>query len=509
EKVGVSIKESKGKGASVTIVVDLTHSSPLSPQSLPSRSGSHSVGDSVGESSSNLVAAKRHKGNDSVSVPACTTTAVAQTVSTEAGTVTASAFPTSSSRASLSVQCVDLLGVKLHPCSARLVYDLFSTTRAFAKKSCSRVLSRFLSDVRSEISTVRQAVIWCRTYKKLHLLGSMAKFLCTYHSKYRPDFIRSLANTRVLSSSSDCSLVPLSGRGLLSFLSKLDCAIGEEVKAVFNLEWDELSVSAFAGLEDGSLSDIGCADLINILYTVTAPVVVFSISKGYEKYQRRMICRRRDLNKSKTSGGGASSPWTSLRQIRTEPKPGSSSTLGPVIKPVGMLTVSDQPSSVSAVGTVSTVVTSPDGARSSLLHVKTVPKKRVISESKISGSSGKRAEGTEPGSLAIDVVRSLVASLPRLEPRHGLSSRSESSSKRRLLSKMQLGSLSLSDAGSDQSPGFALFCRDQSVSLSSTDTVSTAVALPKGDAGSSSSLAAAESVAASTVSDKPAGVSTT
>ncbi|WP_176696910.1 hypothetical protein, partial [Candidatus Ichthyocystis sparus] len=509
EKVGVSIKESKGKGASVTSVVDLTHSSPLSPQSLPSQSASHSVGDSVGESSSNLVVAKRHKGNDSFSVPVCTTTAVAQTVSTEAVTVTASAVPTSSSRASLSVQCVDLLGVKLHPCSARLVYDLFSTTRAFAKKSCLRVLSRFLSDVRSEISTVRQAVIWCRTYRKLHLLDFMAKFLCTYHSKYRPDFIRSLANIRVLSSLSDCSLVPLSGSGSLSFLSKLDCAISEEAEALFNLEWDEAAGTAFAGLED---SGAGRADLINISHTVTSPMIAFSISKGYEKYQRRIISQRSDLNKSKTSGGDVGSSWTSLRQIRIEPKPGSSSILSPVIKPVGVLAVSDQPSSVSAVGTVSTVVTSPGDTGSSLLPViETVPKRRVISESKTSGSSGRCAEGTESGNLAIDIVRSLVASLPRLEPRHGLSSRSELSSKRRLQSKMQLGSLSLSEAGSDQSPRFvkSLFYRDQSVSLSATDTVSIAVALPKGAAGSSSSLAAAESVAASTVSDKPAGVSTT
>ncbi|WP_176696188.1 hypothetical protein, partial [Candidatus Ichthyocystis sparus] len=177
-------KGSKGEGvAPVTSVVDLTHSSLPNPQSLPSQA------------------------------------------STSTASEVASEVSISSASASLSVQYVDLLGVRLHPDSAKLIYDLFSDIRKSAKMSCSMALGSLLRSVSNGLSMVGQAVIWCRTYKELHLLGFMARFLCLYHSRYRPDFIRSLAGIRVFSSSSDCRLVPLSGEGLLSFLSKLDCSV--------------------------------------------------------------------------------------------------------------------------------------------------------------------------------------------------------------------------------------------------------------------------------------------
>ncbi|WP_176695630.1 hypothetical protein, partial [Candidatus Ichthyocystis sparus] len=343
--VGISTKGrgGKGKGAvSVTSVIDLTHSSPPSPRSLPSQSGdsqlgsslplggtssalpeltllSSSIGDSVGESSSVLIAAKRHKGSDNVPVSthsdAGTVCAAAGVlpVSTEASTSTASAVLVSSSRSLLSVQYVDLLGVRLHPDSAKLIYDLFFVIRRSAKASYSMALGRLLRAVSSELSAVGQA-IWCRTYRELHLLSFMARCLCLYHYKYRPDFIRSLAGIRVLSSSSDRNLVPLSGGELLSFLSKLDCAIREEVESIFSLEWDRVADSVFAELEDGSLSDVGCEDLINIFDAVSAPVVAFSISQEYEK--------KRVINKSsKKSGSGACSLDASLQQVRPKSKP--------------------------------------------------------------------------------------------------------------------------------------------------------------------------------------------
>ncbi|WP_175330702.1 hypothetical protein, partial [Candidatus Ichthyocystis hellenicum] len=74
------------------------------------------------------------------------------------------------------------------------------------------------------------------------------------------------------------------------------------------------------------------------------------------------------------------------------------------------------------------VVASPDGAGSSLPPVtETVTQRCVISESKISGDSSKCAEGTESGSSAIDLTRRLVVSLPRLKFQHELSSQPESS----------------------------------------------------------------------------------
>ncbi|WP_176696812.1 hypothetical protein, partial [Candidatus Ichthyocystis sparus] len=348
--VGISTKGRGGKGkgvAPVIGVVDLTHSSPPSPRSLPSQSGgsqlgsslplgetssalteltllSSSVGDSVGESSSGLIVAKRHKGSDSVgsdSVPVstyseagtvCTTAVGVLPVSTKASTSTASAVSISSSCASLSVQYVDLLDVRLHPDSAKLICDLFSVIRRSARTSYSMTLKRLLRAVSSELSAVGQA-IWCRTYRELHLLSFMARCLCLYHHRYRPDFIRSLAGIRVLSSSSDRNAVPLSGGELLSFLSKLDCAIREEVGSIFSLEWDRVADSVFAELEDGSLSDVGCEDFVNIFDAVSVPVVAFSISQEYEK--------KHVINKSKKSGSAACSLDASLQQVRPKSKP--------------------------------------------------------------------------------------------------------------------------------------------------------------------------------------------
>ncbi|WP_176696848.1 hypothetical protein, partial [Candidatus Ichthyocystis sparus] len=244
-------KGSKGEGvAPVTSVVDLTHSSLPNPQSLPSQA------------------------------------------STSTASEVASEVSISSASASLSVQYVDLLGVRLHPDSAKLIYDLFSDIRKSAKMSCSMALGSLLRSVSNGLSMVGQAVIWCRTYKELHLLGFMARFLCLYHSRYRPDFIRSLAGIRVFSSSSDCRLVPLSGEVLLSFLSKLDCSVRGCAESAFNLKWDSIADSVFAGLEDRSLSDVSCKDFINIFNTVSAPVVVFSTYQEYEK--KRVMDRRKN-----------------------------------------------------------------------------------------------------------------------------------------------------------------------------------------------------------------------
>ncbi|WP_141663659.1 hypothetical protein, partial [Candidatus Ichthyocystis sparus] len=384
-RVESSTKERGSKGkrvASVTSVVDLTHSSPPSSQSLPSQSSSQvgsslpsgetsgvpheltllsfSVGDSMGESSSAPIAAKRHKGSDSVPVPThaeagtvCTTALGVTPVSTEPSTPTSSSVSISSSGASLSVQCVDLLGVRLHPDSAKLIYGIFFVLRGSVKRCYSNVLGHLLSTVSSELSAVGRAV-WCRTYGELHSLSFMARCLCLYHSKYRPDFIRSLAGIRVLSSSSDRNLVPLSGGELLSFLSKLDCAIREEVGSIFSLEWDRVADSVFAELEDGSLSDVGCEDLINIFDAVSAPVVVFSIYQR-KKYQRRVVGKVKTLgsgskcmeegigsvpqkhfiSKSKTSGDGGKCAADVMESVRHESLPSvhprSDTELGPLL----------------------------------------------------------------------------------------------------------------------------------------------------------------------------------
>ncbi|WP_092411256.1 hypothetical protein [Candidatus Ichthyocystis sparus] len=178
-----------------------------------------------------------------------------------------------------SDQCVDLLGVKLHPGSAELVYKLFFDVRRSARMSFSNsMLNHILTTVNSELSAVGKA-IWCKTYKELHLSRFMYRSICMYHAKYRPDFIRDLGSVRVLSSSSDCRLVPLNGGELLGFLSRLDCAIHEIVDSVFNLLWDDVANRILAELEAGSLSNVNCEDFITVLDVVDVPVVAFSISQ--------------------------------------------------------------------------------------------------------------------------------------------------------------------------------------------------------------------------------------
>ncbi|WP_242641674.1 hypothetical protein, partial [Candidatus Ichthyocystis sparus] len=436
-RVESSTKERGSKGkrvASATSVVDLTHSSPPSSQSLPSQSSSQ-LGSSLpsGETSSAppeltpSIAAKRHKGSDSVPVTThaevgtvCTTALGVTPVSTEASTPTSSSV--SSSGASLSVQCVDLLDVKLHPDSAKLICGLFFVLRGSAKKCYSNVLGHLLSTVSSELSAVGRAV-WCRTYRELHLLSFMARCLCLYHSKCRPDFIRSLAGIRVLSGSSGRSLVPLSGGELLSFLSKLDCAIRDEVESIFSLEWDRVADSVFAELEDGSLGDVGCEDLVNIFDAVSSPVVAFPIYQG-KKYQRR------EVGKGKTLGSGSKC----------------------IEEGTGSVT---QKCFVSKSGTL---------------------------------DSGKCAEVTESGSSTSDLTYRLV--------QHELSSQPESESlpKRHLRSGTTLGSLLLLKESSGQSSsGFvkSLFYRHEPATATASTVISSTPAILL--APLSSSLSTSES----------------
>ncbi|WP_242641579.1 hypothetical protein, partial [Candidatus Ichthyocystis sparus] len=244
-------------------VVDLTHSSPPSPQSLLSQSESQlgsslPSGDGVPDESTHYEAEVIH-GNVGVVQP---------------------------------IKCVDLLGVKLHPASAKLVYKLFSNLREAARTSYSKSILNYLLEAvdNSELSAVGRA-IWCKMYRELHLCSFVSRCLSIYHYKYRPDFVRALSNIRLLSSSSD-RLVRLSGAGLLGFLSKLDYAIREAVESIFNAGWDEVANRVFAELEDELLGDICCEDVINVLNVTGIPAVAFSA------FQRRTIDQRNALESS-------------------------------------------------------------------------------------------------------------------------------------------------------------------------------------------------------------------
>ncbi|WP_176696428.1 hypothetical protein, partial [Candidatus Ichthyocystis sparus] len=324
--------------ASGVSAADLAHSSPSGSQSLPSQhhtellSSLHSQSESRAEPSfppgeasgatseltllsyvgvsSDLIAAKVHK-DDGVSVSTSTDTGVVLSavgippISSEAAdTLASSAIYSPSPCVSLSIQCVDLPGIELHPDSAELINKIFQGVRRFAKKSLSYSMINYISTVlSSELTVVREAICF-KTYKELHLSKFMCKLSCMYHYKYYPNFIRALGSVLVLSrSATDPRLVPLSGAMLLDFLSRLDCAIREVVLSIFNSEWDGLVGEILSELEGESLSTLSCKDFIRVLDVVGVPVVALPISQRYYASRNRRFATR----KGEMSGSGSKS----------------------------------------------------------------------------------------------------------------------------------------------------------------------------------------------------------
>ncbi|WP_092411399.1 hypothetical protein [Candidatus Ichthyocystis sparus] len=269
--------------------------------------GDYDAGSSLGSSAAEI---KRRKGKDGVCVPISThdetgvevvrPTVLIPHVFSETSTLAYSAVFLSSSSVSFSVECVDLLDVKLHSDSARFIRNLLYDIRKFAKISFAHSIPGYISTVLNSKLTVLGKAIWLKTYKELHLSKFMCKFFCTYHYRYYPNFIRALDNIRVLSSSSDTTLVPLSGVGLLDFLSKLDCSIRESVESMFNSEWDGVANGFFSKLEYGAFSTVSCEDFIEIISVVGVPVVALSNFQRYDKGKYR----KRATDKVETSGSG-------------------------------------------------------------------------------------------------------------------------------------------------------------------------------------------------------------
>ncbi|WP_092481279.1 MULTISPECIES: hypothetical protein [Candidatus Ichthyocystis] len=383
-------------------VTDLTHSAPLSIQSSPSQSRPELLPDTNYQSESQLGSSLPLVDAPSTSSKLTMLSSIEDFDGGSSSDPIAAEIQTDSG--DVSVQCVDLLGVKLHPDSAELIYKLFSDIRRSARMSFSHsMLNYILTTVNSKLSSVGKA-IWCKTYKELHLSRFMYRSICMYHAKYRPNFIRALDSVRVLSSSSDCKLVPLSGGELLGFLSRLDCAIREVVESIFNSRWDdEVTDKVFAILEDGSLSTASCEDFIRVLDVAGIPVVAFSISQrdDQRRTQRRKMSKGRiSGSRSKYSVDGTESGSSTIDvahssvisspqlepELSYQPEPEllseseslpkshtqSETQLGSLLlleedsdlshsKFVKLLLYRGQPSSESTVGTDSTVVASPGG----------------------------------------------------------------------------------------------------------------------------------------------------
>ncbi|WP_175330710.1 DUF4766 domain-containing protein, partial [Candidatus Ichthyocystis hellenicum] len=331
---------------------------------------------------------------------------------------------------------VDLLGFKLHPDSDELISRLFHDVCESARMSYSCSMDNYLlTAMNSGLSRVGLA-IWCRMYRELHLSSFIARCLCIYHYKYRPDFIRALPYIRVLSSSSDCKPVPLSGGSLLGFLSKIDCAVTVRVKYIFKSRWDKVARDVFAELEDGSLSGVRCEDVINVLDVAGVPVVALSDSKRYKlkgklsraalsDLKRRMrttdegkVVALSDSKRCKAKGKLSRAALSdSKRRIRTTDK-GKISESGNKTVDKGTTSggvTADPMSSSSSLQLQSELPSQPEpdslpeGTVSSLpIVTESIPQTRVvrvISKSKASGSGDKAAgEGTTASGSGIVAV---------------------------------------------------------------------------------------------------------
>ncbi|WP_092403586.1 MULTISPECIES: hypothetical protein [Candidatus Ichthyocystis] len=252
-----------------------------------------SVKDTGAGSSSDLIVAERHAGSCEVSVsthaeaniicaPVCTPPVI-----NEEDTLCSASIPS-------YVKCVDSLGVRLHPDSTQIVYDLFCDIRVSFMTSFSRSISHYILATLSSKLSVLERLIWFKTYRELHLSSFVSRCLCMYHSRYRPTFIRALAGIRLLSGSSDRRLVSLSGGRLVDFLSRLDYVVRELAGSIFSFKWDMETCKAYFDRESGSLSNVSCDNVIRVLDVAGVPAVAF-----FSVFQKYMT------NKNKASVGSS------------------------------------------------------------------------------------------------------------------------------------------------------------------------------------------------------------
>ncbi|WP_141663809.1 hypothetical protein [Candidatus Ichthyocystis sparus] len=223
-------------------------------------------------------------------------------ISAEGDTPSSSAFSIPS-----YLECASSLGVELHPDSVPLIHSFFRRVHLY-------IVTSFLRSVRSYISTaigsglsVVGRFVWFETYRELNLYNFISRCLGSYHYNYRPDFVRDLSNIRVLSDSSDLGL-QLSGGGLVDFLSRLDYVVHNLINCVFNSQWDVEVDRACSGLEDGSLDNVSCEDLIYVLNTAGVPELALSV---YQRRRKGVKRRREGIKRSRKGIPGSSSKITS------------------------------------------------------------------------------------------------------------------------------------------------------------------------------------------------------
>ncbi|WP_141663881.1 hypothetical protein, partial [Candidatus Ichthyocystis sparus] len=145
-----------------------------------------------------------------------------------------------------------LLGVALSPESVLIIKDLFSKMDVFSRRTYKSMIGKQLPSNVSDRLTVTERAIWYFTYRLMCEDGFVSRCFGEYHHEYRPGFIRALPDIRVLSDFPEGNVVPLPRDRLSDFLSRLDCAVHNKVKSVFDSHWSEVSVT----LEEGSLNSV-------------------------------------------------------------------------------------------------------------------------------------------------------------------------------------------------------------------------------------------------------------
>ncbi|WP_092460646.1 hypothetical protein [Candidatus Ichthyocystis sparus] len=267
-----------------------------------------SVRDSSDRSSSDLIALERYTYSYSFSVSKYSETNVVHAPIWMPPVLEKEDAPCSASIPS-HVRCVDLLGVKLHPDGKKLVYDLFCNVRVSFMRYLTRSVESYISTALSSELSALGRVIWFKTYKELHLSSFMSRCFCVYHSRYRPAFIRAIANLGIL---------PSIGGSLAGFLSRLDSVVHDLIRAIFISKWDVESDRACYELGYESLSNVVCEDFTRVLDISGIPIVALSVSRKCVKSKRCKVNRSKAPGQRRTVSRGKTLVSSSSSEIESE-----------------------------------------------------------------------------------------------------------------------------------------------------------------------------------------------
>ncbi|WP_176696846.1 hypothetical protein, partial [Candidatus Ichthyocystis sparus] len=146
----------------------------------------------------------------------------------------------------------------------------------FSRRTYKSMIGKQLPSNVSDRLTVTERAIWYFTYRLMCEDSFVSRCFGEYHHEYRPGFIRALPDIRVLSDFPEGNVVPLPRDRLSDFLSRLDCAVHNKVKSVFDSHWSEVSVT----LEEGSLNSVSCKDFIDVLEVAGVPPLASSAVTG-------------------------------------------------------------------------------------------------------------------------------------------------------------------------------------------------------------------------------------